>query len=238
MKRLPWVLLTAMTSMPDRKQQQQQLALPEHQQRVALKELTPCQQCSTCPTGTWLLVPGSIPYAVTGSFRSGTAVVSREKKPFLWSTNCSDGKPCSAHVRVFFHMLEKNQAGLCFPLYGCCCLWPDSFSSLQFKIDGEWWTWIDYSRFQELIQAYEDSNGSETFSAQDYMAKTPQWALFGASERGFDPKDIRHQRKNKSKGVSGHWAYLTSGCWGQKPDGPEGSWAPVLCSKHKRCCFL
>ncbi|XP_058536472.1 S-adenosyl-L-methionine-dependent tRNA 4-demethylwyosine synthase TYW1-like [Ochotona princeps] len=78
------------------------------------------------------------------------------------------------------------------------------FSSLQFKIDGEWWTWIDYSHFQELIQAYEDSNGSETFSAQDYMAKTPQWALFGASERGFDPKDIRHQRKNKSKGVSGH----------------------------------
>ncbi|XP_040828707.1 S-adenosyl-L-methionine-dependent tRNA 4-demethylwyosine synthase TYW1-like [Ochotona curzoniae] len=74
----------------------------------------------------------------------------------------------------------------------------------KFKIDGEWWTWIDYSRFQELIQAYEDSNGSETFSAQDYMAKTPQWALFGASERGFDPKDIRHQRKNKSKGVSGH----------------------------------
>lgn len=83
MKRLPWVLLTAMTAMPDRKQQQQQLALPGHQQRVALKELTPCQQCSTCPTGTWLLVPGSIPYAVTGSFRSGTAVVSREKKPFL-----------------------------------------------------------------------------------------------------------------------------------------------------------
>ncbi|XP_034820083.2 S-adenosyl-L-methionine-dependent tRNA 4-demethylwyosine synthase TYW1 isoform X1 [Pan paniscus] len=73
----------------------------------------------------------------------------------------------------------------------------------KFKIGGEWWTWIDYNRFQGLIQEYEDSGGSKTFSAKDYMARTPHWALFGASERGFDPKDTRHQRKNKSKAISG-----------------------------------
>ncbi|XP_060029538.1 S-adenosyl-L-methionine-dependent tRNA 4-demethylwyosine synthase TYW1 isoform X2 [Erinaceus europaeus] len=73
----------------------------------------------------------------------------------------------------------------------------------KFKIDGEWWTWIDYDRFQDLIQEYEHSGGSKTFSTKDYMAKTPHWALFGASERGFDPKDIRHQRKIKSKSLSG-----------------------------------
>ncbi|XP_059549351.1 S-adenosyl-L-methionine-dependent tRNA 4-demethylwyosine synthase TYW1 isoform X3 [Myotis daubentonii] len=73
----------------------------------------------------------------------------------------------------------------------------------KFKIDREWWTWIDYNRFQELIQEYEDSGGSKTFSAKDYMAKTPHWALFGANERGFDPKDTRFQRKNKSKDISG-----------------------------------
>uniref|UniRef100_G1PN63 tRNA 4-demethylwyosine synthase (AdoMet-dependent) n=1 Tax=Myotis lucifugus TaxID=59463 RepID=G1PN63_MYOLU len=73
----------------------------------------------------------------------------------------------------------------------------------KFKIDREWWTWIDYNRFQELIQEYEDSGGSKTFSAEDYMAKTPHWALFGANERGFDPKDTRFQRKNKSKDISG-----------------------------------
>uniref|UniRef100_A0A9L0SZH8 S-adenosyl-L-methionine-dependent tRNA 4-demethylwyosine synthase TYW1 n=1 Tax=Equus caballus TaxID=9796 RepID=A0A9L0SZH8_HORSE len=73
----------------------------------------------------------------------------------------------------------------------------------KFKIDREWWTWINYNRFQELIQEYEDSGGSKTFSAEDYMAKTPHWALFGASERGFDPKDTRYQRKNKSKDISG-----------------------------------
>uniref|UniRef100_A0A452UJ87 S-adenosyl-L-methionine-dependent tRNA 4-demethylwyosine synthase TYW1 n=1 Tax=Ursus maritimus TaxID=29073 RepID=A0A452UJ87_URSMA len=73
----------------------------------------------------------------------------------------------------------------------------------RFKIDSEWWTWIDYNRFQELMQEYEDSGGSATFSAKDYMAKTPHWALFGACERGFDPKDTRYQRKNKSKDISG-----------------------------------
>lgn len=77
-----------------------------------------------------------------------------------------------------------------------------TFFSFQFKIDSEWWTWIDYDRFQELIQEYEDSSGSKTFSAKDYMAKTPHWALFGANERGFDPKDTRYQRKNKSKDIS------------------------------------
>ncbi|XP_064152151.1 S-adenosyl-L-methionine-dependent tRNA 4-demethylwyosine synthase TYW1 isoform X4 [Loxodonta africana] len=73
----------------------------------------------------------------------------------------------------------------------------------KFKIDREWWTWIDYNRFQELIQEYENSDGSKTFSAKDYMAKTPRWALFGAHERGFDPKDTRYQRKNRSKDISG-----------------------------------
>ncbi|VFV34585.1 trna wybutosine-synthesizing [Lynx pardinus] len=79
---------------------------------------------------------------------------------------------------------------------------PD-FIEVKFKIDGEWWTWIDYNRFQELVQEYEDSGGLTNFSAKDYVAKTPLWALFGASERGFDPKDTRYQRKNKSKDISG-----------------------------------
>ncbi|XP_042564643.1 S-adenosyl-L-methionine-dependent tRNA 4-demethylwyosine synthase TYW1 isoform X2 [Clupea harengus] len=73
----------------------------------------------------------------------------------------------------------------------------------KFKVDGEWWTWIDYDRFQELVQAHEESGGARTFSASDYMAKTPSWAQFGGSERGFDPSDTRFQRKNKTKDISG-----------------------------------
>ncbi|KAM5179491.1 S-adenosyl-L-methionine-dependent tRNA 4-demethylwyosine synthase TYW1-like isoform 2-T2 [Mantella aurantiaca] len=76
-------------------------------------------------------------------------------------------------------------------------------SHKKFKIDEEWWTWIDYEKFQELIRSYEKSGGTETFTALDYAAKTPNWALFGSSERGFDPVEARFQRKNKSKDISG-----------------------------------
>ncbi|XP_053310887.1 S-adenosyl-L-methionine-dependent tRNA 4-demethylwyosine synthase TYW1-like [Spea bombifrons] len=73
----------------------------------------------------------------------------------------------------------------------------------KFKIDSEWWTWIDYEKFQELVQAYEKSGGSQKFTALDYVSKTPKWALFGSQERGFDPVDTRFQRKNKTKDISG-----------------------------------
>lgn len=42
----------------------------------------------------------------------------------------------------------------------------------------------------------------ESFTALDYAAKTPKWALFGSNERGFDPVDTRFQRK-KTKDISG-----------------------------------
>uniref|UniRef100_A0A8D3D0A5 S-adenosyl-L-methionine-dependent tRNA 4-demethylwyosine synthase TYW1 n=1 Tax=Scophthalmus maximus TaxID=52904 RepID=A0A8D3D0A5_SCOMX len=73
----------------------------------------------------------------------------------------------------------------------------------KFKVAGEWWTWIDYERFQELVQAHGDSGGQQSFCALDYMAKTPGWALFGACEQGFDPADMRFKRRNKAKDISG-----------------------------------
>ncbi|XP_075892719.1 S-adenosyl-L-methionine-dependent tRNA 4-demethylwyosine synthase TYW1 isoform X2 [Nelusetta ayraudi] len=73
----------------------------------------------------------------------------------------------------------------------------------KFKVKGEWWTWIDYERFQQLAQAHEETQGQQSFSALDYMAKTPSWALFGAREQGFDPDDTRFQRRNKTKDISG-----------------------------------
>ncbi|KAM9176832.1 S-adenosyl-L-methionine-dependent tRNA 4-demethylwyosine synthase TYW1B isoform 1-T2 [Mergus octosetaceus] len=73
----------------------------------------------------------------------------------------------------------------------------------KFKVDGEWYTWINYERFQELVQEHERSGGSKTFTAADYTARTPRWALFGSSQRGFDPLDVRYQRKSKAKDISG-----------------------------------
>lgn len=73
---------------------------------------------------------------------------------------------------------------------------------LQFKVDGEWWTWINYPKFHALIQQYTSSNGAATFASTDYMAKTPAWAVYGATEQGFDPMETRFYRK-KQKDISG-----------------------------------
>jgi tRNA wybutosine-synthesizing protein 1 len=32
----------------------------------------------------------------------------------------------------------------------------------------------------------------------DYLSPTPEWAIFGSEERGFDPNEKRFHRKNKS----------------------------------------
>ncbi|XP_013421711.1 S-adenosyl-L-methionine-dependent tRNA 4-demethylwyosine synthase [Lingula anatina] len=72
----------------------------------------------------------------------------------------------------------------------------------KFQVNGDWWTWIDYDRFHELVQMYKASEGQKTFSAADYMAQTPHWAVFGADERGFDPGETRFMRK-KTKDISG-----------------------------------
>uniref|UniRef100_A0A8C9MM58 S-adenosyl-L-methionine-dependent tRNA 4-demethylwyosine synthase TYW1 n=1 Tax=Serinus canaria TaxID=9135 RepID=A0A8C9MM58_SERCA len=93
------------------------------------------------------------------------------------------------------------------PDYGIACEHEHSNCLLlahsKFQVDGEWRTWIDYSRFQELVRERERSGGSRTFTAAEYMARTPPWALFGAKERGFDPLDVRFQRKNKARDTSG-----------------------------------
>ena len=72
----------------------------------------------------------------------------------------------------------------------------------QFKIAGEWWTWIDYPQFHRLVQRYASSGGADTFTAADYVARTPPWAVYGAAEQGFDPQEVRHYRK-KQKDLSG-----------------------------------
>ncbi|RMX47239.1 hypothetical protein pdam_00012924 [Pocillopora damicornis] len=72
----------------------------------------------------------------------------------------------------------------------------------KFKKEDEWYTWIDYPTFHRLMQRYEESNGTENFTALDYMAKTPEWALMGHEQRGFDPEETRWHRKKK-KDISG-----------------------------------
>jgi tRNA wybutosine-synthesizing protein 1 len=67
----------------------------------------------------------------------------------------------------------------------------------KFLIDGNWYTWIDYTKFHELVKS------GQPFTALDYRAETPQWALYGSKERGFDPEEERFKRKKQKPPTGG-----------------------------------
>ena len=48
---------------------------------------------------------------------------------------------------------------------------------VKFRINDEWYTFIDYEKFHRLVQEYE-KNGT-AFTSLDYVEKTPSWALYG-----------------------------------------------------------
>lgn len=84
-------------------------------------------------------------------------------------------------------------------LYGLACEHEHSncilLANRRFQINGAWHTWIDYNKFSKLVTDYYDSNGTKTFTSLDYVAPTPSWAVYGASEQGFNPNDTRFRRK-------------------------------------------
>ncbi|CAG2103548.1 unnamed protein product [Medioppia subpectinata] len=86
--------------------------------------------------------------------------------------------------------------------YGLSCEHKHSncvlIASTKFLIDNRWHTWIDYDMFARLIDEYYRSEGTKTFSSLDYIALTPEWALVGSDERGFDPNDTRFYRNRKN----------------------------------------
>ncbi|CAG0887801.1 unnamed protein product [Darwinula stevensoni] len=69
----------------------------------------------------------------------------------------------------------------------------------KFRVNGEWQTWIDYDKFQDLVEEYYESGGFKSFTSLDYTARTPPWALYASTERGFDPQETRHRGKGKGK---------------------------------------
>eukprot|EP00483_Globobulimina_turgida_P011240 UN11262 len=69
----------------------------------------------------------------------------------------------------------------CEHAHSCCVL----IARKELKVDGVWHTHIDYDRFFELLET------GKAFSYMDYMAVTPAWAVIGAQEQGFNPKETR-----------------------------------------------
>jgi tRNA wybutosine-synthesizing protein 1 len=100
-----------------------------------------------------------------------------------------------------------QQAMELIPEYDFACEHQHSCSVLvarvdQFAVDDvatgrrRWRTWIDYDKFHELAMR-NAADPTFSFGVQDYTADTPDWALFGADEAGFDPTEMRHRKDNK-----------------------------------------
>jgi len=103
--------------------------------------------------------------------------------------------PWHEEVRDFCEkMLEKE--GLS-DLYEIACEHQHSCIVLlalkKYKIDGVWNTWINYDRFHELLKE------GRPFEAEEYMAPTPDWAIYGSEEAGFDPNETRVYHKSVVK---------------------------------------
>ncbi len=68
----------------------------------------------------------------------------------------------------------------------------------KFKINDQWYTWIDYDRYNELILRYYETEGAASFTSEEYAARTPEWALYKSASRGFDPEEQRWHRARKA----------------------------------------
>jgi tRNA wybutosine-synthesizing protein 1 len=111
------------------------------------------------------------------------------------STMKMDNVPWHEEVKAFTEAILA-QEGLsdtyelaCEHQHSCIVL----LAHKKYKINGQWHTWINYDRFHQLIAAGGD------FDAMEYAAPTPDWAIYGSAEAGFDPKDTRkyHNRTIK-----------------------------------------
>jgi tRNA wybutosine-synthesizing protein 1 len=82
----------------------------------------------------------------------------------------------------------------CEHRHSCCVL----LANKKFHVRGQWYTWIDYEAFHDLVQS------GSSFTSLDYMAPTPAWAVPGADEEGFDPADTRfHKPRHTTRDRAG-----------------------------------
>ncbi|KAI4366374.1 hypothetical protein MLD38_022260 [Melastoma candidum] len=95
-----------------------------------------------------------------------------------------------ADVKSFSEALASKSNGeyevACEHVHSCCVLLA---KASKFKVDGQWYTWIDYEKFHNLVAS------GEPFASRDDMAVTLSWAVYGADEGGFDPDQSRYKKE-------------------------------------------
>ncbi|GFY86161.1 flavodoxin family protein [Actinidia rufa] len=102
--------------------------------------------------------------------------------------------PWHSDVKAFSEALAQKSEGqyevACEHVHSCCVLLAKVD---KFKVNGQWFTWIDYEKFHDLVAT------GRTFDSKDYMAATPSWAVYGAEEGGFDPGQSRYRKERHHK---------------------------------------
>ncbi|XAR64120.1 tRNA 4-demethylwyosine synthase (AdoMet-dependent) [Bertholletia excelsa] len=102
--------------------------------------------------------------------------------------------PWHSDVKAFSEALALKSEGLyevaCEHVHSCCVLLA---KVEKFKVNGQWFTWIDYEKFHDLVAS------GRPFDSKDYMAATPSWAVYGAEEGGFDPYQSRYRKERHHK---------------------------------------
>ncbi|XP_024021382.1 S-adenosyl-L-methionine-dependent tRNA 4-demethylwyosine synthase [Morus notabilis] len=98
--------------------------------------------------------------------------------------------PWHSEVKAFSEALALKSQGeyevACEHVHSCCVLLA---KTEKFKINGQWFTWIEYEKFHDLVAS------GKAFDSKDYMAATPSWAVYGAEEGGFDPDQSRYKKE-------------------------------------------
>ncbi|CAK9312652.1 unnamed protein product [Citrullus colocynthis] len=98
--------------------------------------------------------------------------------------------PWHSDVKSFSEALAAKSQGeyevACEHVHSCCVLLAKTD---KFKVDGQWFTWIDYEKFHDLVAS------GKPFDSKDYMAPTPSWAVYGFDEGGFDPDQSRYRKE-------------------------------------------
>ncbi len=95
------------------------------------------------------------------------------------------------------------------------------FAKKKFKIDNSWHTWIDFEKWQELVNLKTDNSGRETsgtgkgsteFTSFDYLKRTPQVGLSGKGTlSGRKAEGQRKDRENNGDAPSGNGKGLGNG---------------------------
>ncbi|KAJ3073590.1 S-adenosyl-L-methionine-dependent tRNA 4-demethylwyosine synthase [Podochytrium sp. JEL0797] len=91
-------------------------------------------------------------------------------------------------VKLLVESISDEYEISCEHAHTCSLL----ISHKKYKINGTWHTWIDYPKFHRLVKS------GERFTSMDYLAPTPDWAVFGDDRKGFDP-DMTRVYKNKAR---------------------------------------